>query len=122
LCECQWRAHRRWQPPAPIDPDVKDRVLSSSRANALKDSWQRPDKTLDEVREEYGGRNLSDEELFRRHFAPVEDIEAARAAGPVSRNYKFSEPLSELITGALQHSSARRIRLESGALSVDLRR
>lgn len=29
---------------------------------------------------------------------------------------------SELITGALQHSSARRIRLESGALSVDLRR
>ena len=109
-------------PPAPVDPDVKDRVLSSSRANALKDSWQRPDKTLDEVREEYGGRNLSDEELFRRHFAPVEDIEAARAAGPVRRDYRFNEPLSDLITGALQHSSARRIRLESGKLSVDLKR
>jgi len=54
--------------------------------------------------------------------ARSQDIEAARAAGPVRRDYRFEEPLSDLITGALQHSSARRIRLDTAALTVDLRR
>jgi oxaloacetate decarboxylase (Na+ extruding) subunit alpha len=109
------------EPPAPVDPDVKDRVLSSSRAKALA-GWERPDKTLDEVREEYGGRHLSDEELFRRHFAPVEDIEVARAAGPVRRNYPLGESLADLIAGAQAYSSARRVRLETAQGSVELRR
>ena len=85
------------EPPAPIDAEVMDRVLSTPRGRALA-GWERPDKTLEEVREEYGGRGLSDDELFRRHFAPVEDIEAARAAGPVLRDY----PLFRLALGSDQ--------------------
>ncbi len=109
------------EPPAPIDAEVMDRVLSTPRGRALA-GWERPDKTLEEVREEYGGRGLSDDELFRRHFAPVEDIEAARAAGPVLRDYPFSASLSDLIKQVLDHSQARHLNLQTSELSLDLRR
>lgn len=109
------------EPPAPIDPEVMDRVLSTPRGRALA-GWERPDKTLDQVREEYGGRDLSDDELFRRHFAPVEDIEAARAAGPVLRDYPLSASLSDLIKQALDHSQARHLNLQTSELSLELRR
>ncbi len=109
------------RPPAPIDPDVMDRILSTPRGRSLT-GWERPDKTLAEVREEYGGRDLSDEELFRRHFAPVEDIEATRAAGPLKRDYVLRDSLSDLITQAMEYPGARRLRLSTPDLSVDLRR
>jgi oxaloacetate decarboxylase (Na+ extruding) subunit alpha len=109
------------EPPAPIDPEVMDRVLSTPRGRALA-GWERPDKTLEEVREEYGGRDLSDDELFRRHFAPVEDIEAARAAGPVPRDYPFTASLSDVIKQALDHSQARHLNLQTSELSLELRR
>ncbi len=109
------------QPPAPIDPDVMDRILSTPRGRSLT-GWERPDKTLEEVREEYGGRDLSDEELFRRHFAPVEDIEATRAAGPLKRDYLLRDSLSDLITQAMEYPGARHVRLSTPDLSVDLRR
>jgi oxaloacetate decarboxylase alpha subunit len=109
------------EPPAPVDENVKDRVLSTSRGRALI-GWERPDKTLEQVREEYGGRNLSDDDLFRRHFAPPEDIDAALAAGPVRKDYPFHASLSDLIGQAMEHPSARRLELRTAGVSVDLRR
>lgn len=108
-------------PPAPIDPDVQDRVLSSTSGRRLA-GWTRPEMTLEEVRLEYGGRNLSDDDLFRRHFAPVEDIEATRAAGPIARDYVFRDTISSAILRAMEHASARRLRLTTTDLSLDLRR
>jgi hypothetical protein len=98
-----------------------DRLLSSPRAQELK-SWERPDKTLEQVREEYGGRDLSDEEMIRRHFAPVEDIAVTRAAGPVRRDYRFHDTLPKLVVQALEHPSARRLSLREENMSLDLRR
>ena len=110
------------EPPAPIDPDVKDRILSSKRAKELQ-NWERPDKTLAEVREEYGGRDLSDEELIRRHFAPVKDIEATRAAGPLRRDYPFRDALPDVIAQALQRSDGtRRLSVRTSDVSIELRR
>jgi oxaloacetate decarboxylase (Na+ extruding) subunit alpha len=109
------------EPPAPIDQEVKDRLLSTSRGQALI-GWERPDKTLEQVREEYGGKNLSDDDLFRRHFAPPEDVDAALAAGPVRKDYPLHSSLSELISEAMDRSSARHLQLQTNGVSLELRR
>src|SRR5262249_12748564 len=102
-------------------PDVMDRLVSSPRARELK-TWERPDKTLEQVREEYGGRSLSDEEMIRRHFAPVEAIDATRAAGPVRRDYPFRDALPGVATQAFRSPSAQRLSLGKEDVSLDLRR
>lgn len=109
------------QPPAPIDGDVQDRVLSTKRGKSLI-GWERPDKTLEQVREEYGGKDLSDDDLFRRHFAPPEDVDAALAAGPVRKDYPLHSSLSELISEAMDRSSARHLQLQTNGVSLELRR
>jgi oxaloacetate decarboxylase alpha subunit len=109
------------EPPSPVDPDVKDRILGSARGQALI-GWKRPELTLDEVRVEFGGRDLSDAELFRRNFAPVGDIEATRAAGPLRTDYPFKDSLTSLITDAMQTTGARHVRLSTPKVSLDLRR
>jgi len=109
-------------PPAPIDPDVKDRILSTPRGRELT-GFTRPQKTLDEVRVEYAGTtSVSDEDLFRLHFAPPEDVEATRAAGPMRRDYPLAQPPEEVVARALEARDARRISVRAAGVAVDLAR
>lgn len=109
-------------PPAPVDPDVKDRILSTPRGRELT-GWTRPQMTLDEVRVSYAGRaDISDEDLFRLHFAPSEDIEATRAAGPMRTSYRVSSDLPDVIERAVAVRGARSVSVRQGQMSVDLHR
>jgi oxaloacetate decarboxylase alpha subunit len=74
-------------PPGPIDDNIKDRVLSSPRGQAAL-TWQRPQPTLAQVREQYG-RDCSDEELLDRYIDSPADLAATRAAGPLKTTYEF---------------------------------
>src|SRR3954454_15471482 len=69
-------------PPAPPDPDVADRVLSSSHAAELR---KLEPLSLDGARERFGA-GISDEELLLRLTMPAEQVdatvEASRAARP----------------------------------------
>jgi oxaloacetate decarboxylase alpha subunit len=107
------------EPPAPIDPDVKDRILSTPRGRELI-GWERPEQTLEQVREEYGGRHLSDEDLLRLHFAPPADVQATRAAGPIRRDYAFEPTVAELASMAVATRRARRVHLRTPAVTLDL--
>jgi oxaloacetate decarboxylase (Na+ extruding) subunit alpha len=110
------------QPPAPIDQDAKDRILSTPRGRELT-GWTRPTLTLDEVRREYAGTTaISDDELLRLHFAPLEDVQATRAAGPMRPDYPLRDPVSELVALALDRRNVRRLTIQSGEMTVDLRR
>lgn len=110
------------QPPAPIDQGAKDRILSTPRGRELT-GWTRPELTLDEVRNEYsGGTTIGDGDLFRLHFAPMEDVEATRAAGPMRRDYPIRQPIDELVELALDRPHVRRLTIHSGDMTVDLRR
>ena len=80
-------------PPAPLDEDIKDKVLSSEQGRRLAD-WSRPQPTLAEVRKQYGGTSISDEELLLRYLVPAEDLAAARAAGPVKASYDYNDEMS----------------------------
>jgi oxaloacetate decarboxylase (Na+ extruding) subunit alpha len=65
-------------------------VLSSPHGRQFA-GWTRPQPTLDELREQYGGRSVSDEELLLRYMVPAEDIDAVRAAGPLRTGYDFTD-------------------------------
>jgi oxaloacetate decarboxylase (Na+ extruding) subunit alpha len=110
------------QPPAPIDPDVKDRILNTPRGRALA-GWTRPEMTLDEVRLEYAGTtDIDDEELFRLHFAPPEDVAATAAAGPMRRDYAFALTPEQVVAQALEAPHVRRVSVRTAGVEVDLAR
>lgn len=77
-------------PPAPVDDEVRDRVLHSAHGRRFAD-WQRPQPDLNELRRQYGGPRLSDEELLLRYLVPAEDFAAMRQAGPVPRQYDYAD-------------------------------
>jgi oxaloacetate decarboxylase alpha subunit len=65
-------------PPAPVDPDVADRVLSRPRAKEL--AAVRP-LSLEGARERFGPR-MSEEEMLLRLTMPAEQVDAIRRDGP----------------------------------------
>ena len=72
------------RPPAPIDPDVLDRILGRHRAEELR--TEPPPPTPAELRARFGTR-MSDEELLLRATMPAEQVDAMLAAGPSPRHY-----------------------------------
>lgn len=110
-------------PPAAIDPDVRDRILSSPRAQQYL-SWEPPQPTLTELRRQYGDERMSDEELLCRYLAPAEDFEATRAAGRVNPTYVFRDTRAaqELVETALTMRRPRHLRVRGAGVDLDLRR
>jgi oxaloacetate decarboxylase alpha subunit len=64
------------EPPAPVDPDIAERVLARPQARKLRDL--RP-ITLDGARARFGAR-ISEEELLLRLTMPAEQVDAMVAA------------------------------------------
>jgi oxaloacetate decarboxylase alpha subunit len=64
------------EPPAPVDPDIAERVLARPQAEKLRDL--RP-ISLDGARERFG-RRISDEELLLRLTMPEDQVDAMVAA------------------------------------------
>jgi oxaloacetate decarboxylase alpha subunit len=67
--------------PAPVAPNVLDRILDSPRAKQLAD-WVRPDPSLKEIRSRFAP-GISDEELLLRFMMSDEEVDAMLAQGPV---------------------------------------
>jgi len=109
------------QPPVPVDPGVKDRLLSSDAGRRLA-GFRRPDLTLEELRAQSGGPHLSDDDLFRLIFTPQEDLDATAAAGPLRTDYAFRETPQELMLRALENRRARRLSLRAPGVEIDLSR
>jgi oxaloacetate decarboxylase (Na+ extruding) subunit alpha len=111
------------EPPAPIDPDVRDRVLSSSTARKYLD-WQPPQPSLKELRVQYGDAHMSDEDLISRYLVPTEDFEATRAAGAVPPGYTFRDSTAAmaLVEQALKMRRPGYVRVRRGDVDLTLRR
>lgn len=67
--------------PAPIDPEVLDKILTSPRAAQFQ-SWERPQPSLEQIRQRFS-TGLSDEELLLRFMCADEEVDAMLAAGPI---------------------------------------
>lgn len=110
-------------PPAPLDPEVLDRILSSPRGREMQ-AWEPPQPTLSELRREYGGPDLSDEELLLRYLVPLDDVEATRAAGPLRRDYPIrdDEDLPTLVQHILGLRRPSSVSLTTSDTSVTVTR
>ncbi|MEU7810865.1 carboxyltransferase [Pseudonocardia sp. NPDC049154] len=73
---------------APVDPDVRDRVLSGPRAQQLT-TWERPAPTLAEVRRRYAA-GMSDEELLLRFMTSDEEVDRMLAAEPLRTDPRWA--------------------------------
>jgi len=80
-----------------MDPQVKAKILDRPRARELE-NFAAPQLSLDEVRNQYGGPNLSDEELLLRFYAGPEFVDALKLAPP-RKEYSMDarQPLVRLV-------------------------
>ncbi|TWJ13294.1 biotin carboxyl carrier protein [Geobacter argillaceus] len=85
------------RPTAPVDPDVKDRILSRPRAKEIM--AEPPAPTLSELRKRFPS-GISDEEFLLRATMPAEEVNAMVAAGPAKRHYNPDiRPILKLLRG-----------------------
>lgn len=71
------------RPTSPVDPEVKDRILSRPRATELE--AEPPPPSVEELRRRFP--RVGDEELILRATMPATQVDAMVAAGPASRHY-----------------------------------
>ena len=111
-------------PPAPPDPDVADRVLSSSHAAELRAVEP---LSLDGARERFGTR-ISDEELLLRLTMPSEQfdamLETSRRERPAPRSAptRRRDPLVRLLDEVARRPSIGYLRFETDDTLVEYRR
>lgn len=109
-----------------MDPDLKDRVLSSPRAKELAAAPVVPvddDLTLKEAKEQYGDASMSDEEVvLRALMAGSAEVEAMREAGPPRRYLSADLPLLTLLRELSERRTIRYVRIERGGESLVVER
>jgi len=64
---------RYGEPDAPIDQEIKDRILSSPRARKLL-KWKLPELTIEDLRQQIGS-GLSDDELLLQILNPQGEVQ-----------------------------------------------
>lgn len=104
-----------------VDPNVRDRILSSPRAQHFV-NWTPPQTSVAEARQRLGGPDLSDDELVLRLISPPSDVEAMHAAGPARMYMTGPRPLTNVVSELLNRGRYRRISIRSGSFSVRARR
>ena len=102
-----------------IVPNVRDRILDRSRARELANRPP-PQPTLNEVRREYGGAGVSDDEMLLRYFAGEDQVAAMRAAGPSKQHGGTEHSLVRLIEELTKRTKFNYIQVQKGAMSLTL--
>jgi oxaloacetate decarboxylase (Na+ extruding) subunit alpha len=105
-------------PAMPLDPEVEDRIRSSTRAKELEEEPQMG--SLDELRAKIGKR-YSDEEFLLRAVMPADQVDAMVAAGPAPRTYdpKLSK-LKYLFTELTKRKGLSGVRISKPGFALDL--
>jgi oxaloacetate decarboxylase alpha subunit len=106
-------------PPAPMDPNVRDRIEQMPRAREL--AAQSPMPELAELRRRFDNR-LSDEEFLLRATMPAEQVDAMVAAGPARQNYSaVASPVERLLGELTKRPDVSHARIEREGFLLDLR-
>jgi oxaloacetate decarboxylase alpha subunit len=104
-----------------MDPDVKDKILSRSRAKNWE-GWEPPEPTIQQVRRQFGAPGVSDEELILRVIAGVDSVKTMLAAGSPKEYLNAKRPLMTLIGELSKLNKWRQIYIQKGDLSLRLER
>ena len=107
------------EPVAPIDENILDRILSSTRAREAMDN-PRENPGIEELRKRYNAKD--DEELLLKYIIPENDLEEMYAAGPLKRDYPLiSSPELAQAEKLLKFTKLRTIAIRTEDYSVTLR-
>ena len=110
------------EPPAPIEPDVLDRIMSAPRAPAIA-AGPPEQPTLEELRKRYGTDD--DDLLILKALIPESAIEAMQAAGPVERDFPLdplASPEIDEVSALIAAARTPYVRVATEAWEVELRR
>jgi oxaloacetate decarboxylase alpha subunit len=107
------------RPTAPVDPDVRARILDRPRARQLEHEPPPPD--VAELRRRFAS-GITDEELLLRATMPAEQVEAMLVAGPSPRRRNPElQPVLALLRGLAERGPFERLVLERPGLRLELR-
>lgn len=110
---------RYGEPPAPIEPNVLDRIMSGQRAAELAAPPE--ETTLEELRAKHGTGG-DDDLLILRALIPHDDIAAMQAAGAPRRDYPFVSSEVEEIRDLIRTTRAPYVRISNERFDLELRR
>lgn len=102
-----------------MDPDIKDRILSTARAKELA-KWVRTDPSLAEMRRDYGGTGVSDEEVMLRWITSEAEVTAVKAAGPPAAYRSGMHPVVAELGQLIRHSELSKIDIQRPGYSLTL--
>jgi oxaloacetate decarboxylase alpha subunit len=106
---------------AEVDPNVKDKLLSRSRAKEFA-HWEPPQPTLEEVRDKFGGSSIRDDELLMCYIVGKTDVEALRAASRPKLYADGTKPLLALLQDLTGRSDCNQIYVHKPGLSIALKK
>lgn len=107
-------------PLAPMDDNVRDRIVALPRAKEL--AAQPPMPGLDELRRRFPAR-MSDEEFLLRAVMPAEQVDAMVAAGTCRRGYDPAlAPVEALLQSLGKRQDLEHVRLERDGFRLELSR
>jgi oxaloacetate decarboxylase (Na+ extruding) subunit alpha len=108
------------RPTSPVDPNVKDRILSRARAKEL--AAEPPPLPPEELRKRFKP-GIPDEEFLLRATMPAEEVDAMLAAGAAHRHYNPEmQPILKLIHELRTRPPAAEIVVEKPGFRFELRR
>lgn len=106
-------------PPAPMDPNVRDRIVQMPRARELSGMAGMPE--LSELRKRFS-LGLSDEEFLLRATMPQEQVDAMVAAGPCRTNYNpVLAPVEKLMGELTKRPDVTHAMVERDSFKLELR-
>jgi oxaloacetate decarboxylase alpha subunit len=109
------------EPPAPIDPEVLERIMGAENAGrVVANPPEQP--TLDELRARHGTGPGEDDLLILKALIPEHDIEAMQAAGPVRRDFPLASAEVEEVRQLIATVQSPYVRVASERWALELRR
>jgi len=106
---------------AHMDNEVRAKILDRKRARELAEV-KHAEPTLEEVRRQYGGAHLSDEELILRYYAGPEFVDALKSAPPRKEYLDGRKPLVRLMEEIGKRKQTGYVSIRRGDFSLELRR
>lgn len=104
-----------------MDAGIKDKILSRGRAAEIA-KREPPHASLQEIRQRFGGSDVSDEEVLLRFFTSKEDVQNMRAAGPARVYSNGQNPLLRLLEELTKPTNRTNLLIQRGPLTMRLER
>lgn len=109
--------------PAAVDPNVKDKILSSPRGKEYL-KWKPPQPSIEDFRRELGGQ-LSDDDLLLQLMLPEEDIKGLLASGPLKTEYPspaLEKPVMVLVRELARQANMSYLNIQKKNFSLTLQK